>query len=66
MVTSALRSAQVIDYADGMFLADMIKLYKPAKKIYESLIEFVNSDGGADGRLTGTTVTPDRVWLVSG
>ena len=58
-----MNNASLLDYADGVFLADMIKLYKPAKKIYESLVEYVNSE---NGRLAGISVTPDRVWLVSG
>ena len=66
MVTSALRSAQVIDYADGIFLADMIKLYKPAAKIYHDLVEFINTQGAEGGRMEAVSVTPDRVWLVSG
>ena len=63
MVSAALKNAFLLDYADGVFLADMIKLYKPARKIYESLVEYVNSEGG---RLADVSARPDRVWLVSG
>ena len=62
-MTSALQSASVLGYVDGMFSADMIKLYKPAKKIYHALVEYVNA---ADGRLAGVSVPAERVWLVSG
>ena len=63
MVSSALRSAALLDFADGIFSADAVSLYKPAKKVYESLVEYVNS---AKGRLSGVSVTSEDVWLVSG
>ena len=63
MVTSALGSASLLDYADGMFLADMINLYKPAKKVYESLVEYINR---AEDRLSNISVTSADVWLISG
>ena len=63
MVSAALKSASLLDYADGVHSADMIKLYKPARRIYESLVEYINTE---DGRLSGVSVAPDHVWLVSG
>lgn len=63
MLTAALQNASVLSYVDGLFSADMVKLYKPAKKIYNSLVAYINA---SNGRLAGVSVTPDRVWLVSG
>lgn len=63
MVYTALQSAGLLGIADGIFLADMAKVYKPAKQIYRALVEYINS---TDGRLAGVSVTPDRVCLVSG
>ncbi|KAJ3555364.1 hypothetical protein NM688_g2615 [Phlebia brevispora] len=59
MVTPALKAAGLISLVDGIFVVDSVKAYKPAKKVYEGLVEYA-------GQIAGTSITPDRVWLVSG
>lgn len=63
MVTTALDSAALTDYMDGLFVVEPVKMYKPAKKVYEGLIDYINSENGG---LAGVSVTPEQVWLVSG
>ena len=63
MVTSALQAASVANLPEGLFLADEVKIYKPATEIYHQLLSKVNEDytDGAHGGYTG-----EDVWLVSG
>ena len=62
MVTSALKAAGLSSYVDGVFVVDFVKAYKPAKKVYEELVNHINKEI----RSSGATVTPENVWLVSG
>ncbi|KAI0090620.1 haloacid dehalogenase [Irpex rosettiformis] len=63
MVTSALNAASVSSLNDGLYLADdqEVKIYKPAKKIYQGLLAKVN-----EAREDGAGYTGEDVWLVSG
>lgn len=63
MVASALQAASVAAIPEGLFLADDVKIYKPAKEIYHDLLSKLNADRG-DGAQDG--YTGEDVWLVSG
>ena len=54
MVSRALKSAGVHASAESFFLADSVKCYKPAKEIYQGLLEHV-----------GKSESPRECWLIS-
>lgn len=61
MVTTALNHASALSVPEGIFLADDVKIYKPAKQIYRSLLSKVNEERGDRAEYAG-----EDVWLVSG
>jgi 2-haloacid dehalogenase len=60
MVTSALNFASVSSLPEALYLADDVQVYKPAKRIYQGLLNKLNKDR-EDGAYIG-----EDVWLVSG
>ena len=58
-----MNAASVSALNEGLHLADDpdVQVYKPAKRIYQSLLAMVNADRTDDVGYTG-----EDVWLVSG
>ncbi|KAJ3555366.1 hypothetical protein NM688_g2617 [Phlebia brevispora] len=44
---------------DGIFVVDSVKVYMPVKKVYEGPVAYA-------GQISAISITPNRVWLISG
>ncbi|KAI0338394.1 haloacid dehalogenase [Trametopsis cervina] len=60
MVTTALNAVSALEIPEALYLADDVRVYKPAMQIYQGLLAKLNADR-EEGAYTG-----DDVWLVSG
>ncbi|KAJ3551851.1 hypothetical protein NM688_g4472 [Phlebia brevispora] len=63
MISSALQAANLMEHVDEVFIVDAVRMYKPAKQVYEGLVDYINRD---NDQLAGISASPDRIWLVSG